>query len=120
MKKAQQVRTRWLQKYDAAINVEAQKIFNWVLDLMDANTEKGYFGSLDIFSYYDEHWIRVKCQKEAKYDLTDVLLQFDRKKLFIALHNLINNEQGFVVTTNFDDIYYNSKAITLNIEIKCE
>ena len=120
MEKAQQVRKRRLQKYDATVNVEAQKIFDWILDLMDADTESGYLGSLGIFSYYDEHEIRVKYQEKTKYNLTDVHLSFDRKRLFSSLFNLVNNEQGFVATINFDDTYYDSKAITLNISIESE
>lgn len=120
MKKAQQVRIRRLQKYNAAINVEAQKIFDWILDLMDANTEKGYYGSLDIFLYYGEDEINVKCQKEAKYNLVDILLRHDRRNLFTTLCNLINNEHGFVARLNLNDCYYNIKAITLSIVIEIE
>lgn len=120
MTKAQQVRIRWLQKYNAAINVEAQKIFDWILDLIDANTQKGYYGSLDICLYYGEDEIIVKCQEEAKYNLVDILLRYDRKKIFTSLCNLINKEQGFVATLNLNDCYYDAKAITLSIVIEIE
>ena len=120
MTKAQQVRTRRLQKYDATITLEAQKIFDWILDLMDANTEKSYYGSLDIFLYYGNDEIKVKCQKEAKYNLGDILLRYDRRNLFTTLCNLINNEDGFVARLNLNDCYYDSKAITLSILIEIE
>ena len=119
MIKAQQVRLRRLQKYNAAINVEAQKIFDWILDLMDANTEKGYYGSLDIFLYYGDHEINVE-QEKAKYNLVDILLRYDRKKLFTSLCDLINKNQGFVADLNLNDYHHKSKAITLSISIVIE
>ena len=117
MTKAQQVRTRRLQKQDAAIKVEAQKIFDWILDLMDANTEKGYYGSLDIILYYGDHEIFPEGKEEEKYNLRDILLRYDRRTLFNTLYNLINDEEGFVARLNLNDCYYDSKAITLSILI---
>lgn len=120
MTKAQEVRIRRLQKYKAAIAEEAQKIFDWILDLMDANTEKGYLGSLDVYLYYDEQEIKVKCQEKAKYNLAKVLLQYDRVKLFTCLCDIINKEQGFLAKLNTKDCYYDSNAITLSIVIIIE
>ena len=106
MTKAQEVRIRRLQKYKAAIAEEAQKIFDWILDLMDANTEKGYLGSLDVYLYYDEQEIKVKCQEKAKYNLAKVLLQYDRvKNILLRTEQIKDMEDMDAVYERLESIY---------------
>ena len=115
MTKAQKIRSKRLKKLDEAINAEAEKIFDWILDLMDVNTEKGYFGGVDLFLWDDKSSIKELHNEEVTHDLTDVLLKYDRNKLFTTLAKLIDNEEGYKVTLNLNAYIWESKAILLSV-----
>ena len=114
MTKAQEIRSKRLEKFNISINAEAQKIFDWILDLMDADTERDYFGSCEVFLWYGQSKIQTN-HEDVEYDLTEVLLQYDRVKLFNSLTKLIDKEEGFKADLNLDGNLWGEKAIILSV-----
>ena len=114
MTKAQEIRTRRLEKLEKSMNTEAEKIFDWILDLMDADTERGYFGEFRVFLCYDQNEIKTG-HDDVKYDLSQVLLKYDRVKLFTSLSKLIDKEDGFKADLNVNGTIWDEKAIILNV-----
>ena len=117
MTKAQQVRSKRLEKIHKTDDAEAQKIFDWILDLMDADTKKGYLGPIEVFMWYDRFHIQTN-HSSATYDLSKVHLEYDRVTLFTKLYQLINKEDGFKATLAVNGTLWYEKAIVLNVFIE--
>lgn len=120
MTKAQKIRSKRLSALEKALESEAEKIFNWILDLMDADTKRGYFGPMEILLWYDQNGIKTPNNgiQYTVYDLSEVLLKYDRVKLFTVLDKLINEEDGFKSDLSLNAERWESKAIILKVTIE--
>ena len=121
MTKAQEVRTRRLKKMQSDITVQVQKVFDWMLDLIDADTKKGYLGSIEVCLFYDETKIRtsnLSGKEGTEYELKDFFLQHDRIEFFSALKKVVEQEEGFKASLNPDSTLWSSKCIIFQIVIE--
>ena len=98
-KKAQEIRKNRKAMIDQEISAEAEKIFNWILDLIDADTEKNCFRDFKLYLFDDELTLRTEGLKGTEYNLNDFFLRHDRIELFEVLKEIIEREEGF--TANF-------------------
>ena len=124
MTKAQQVRSRRLAKRSEGITAEAEKIFSWILDLMDEDTEKGYYGSLEIFLFGRDISSSIIIAKETpygpqyEYDATNAIFKYGRYALFEELETIVNREDGFVGKLTPYAKYDGVRCIMFNVVIK--
>lgn len=121
MTKAQEIRNRRLEKMQSDITAQAEKVFDWMLDLIDADTKKGYFGSIEVCLFADEHTIRttdLNGKKGTEYDLSDILLQHDRLALFSTLKKVVEQEDGFKAVLKPTATLWDSKCIIFQIFIE--
>lgn len=115
MTKAQQVRSNRLAKLHNDINVEATKIFDWILDVFDKNTENGDYGPITVFLFSDEKTIKIDNKDGCYNDLETFFFHHDRVKLFTALRNVIEQEDGFTAVLKTDTAFWDKKAIVLEV-----
>ena len=115
MKKAQEVRSRRLESLKNELNVEAEKIFDWLLDLMDEKTKKGEYEAIEVYSFYDGDEIR--CTYGKTYNLSKLLKKYSITQVFFKLEEVVEREEGFVATLDFKATKWDSKAITLKVSI---
>lgn len=121
MTKAQEIRNRRLEKMQSDITAQAEKVFDWMLDLIDANTQKGYFGPIEVVLFNGQSTIKtiaLSGKKGTEYELGDVLIQHDRFAFFSKLKEIIEQEDGFKVNFYPDASYYDSKCISFQIVIE--
>ena len=118
MTKAQEVRSRRLEKRQSDLTTRAEKVFYWILDLMDADTEKGYYGSFMVCLFDGQEQIKSSTLNGTEYDLTEVLLKFDRLAFFSKLKEVVEQEEGYKAILKPFTTFYDSKAILLEIVIE--
>lgn len=118
MKKAQEVRKRRLEAKKKIFSGEAEKIFDWTLDLIDSGTEAGNFNSLVIRLVADDDII-LNSFNDKKYNLEDKEYNLGEKiMLFQTLKNIIDKEEGYDSNLKLDDIYFGSKCVTCEILVE--
>lgn len=121
MTKAQEVRNRRLEKMRSDITAQAEKVFDWMLDLIDADTKKGYFGTIEVCLFDGQHTIKTTAlsgKKGTEYELGDVLLKHDRLAFFSTLKGVVEQEDGFKAVLKPDAILWDSKCIIFQIVIE--
>ena len=119
MTKAQEVRNRRLEKMQGDITEQAKKVFDWILDLMDTDTQKGYFRSIKVCLFYDQHTIKLASLDGPTYPLSNTFfLQHDRLAFFSTLQQIVEQEEGFSAILEPSAIVYDEKAILLEIVIE--
>ena len=118
MTKAQEVRLERLKKRSEGITGEAEKIFNWILDLMDRDTKNGYYGSLAILLFDDQTIIKKATLDGEKYDVTKTLISYSRQELFEKLLEVVNREDGFEGQLDLNARFYEEKCIMFMVVIK--
>ncbi len=118
MTKAQEVRSRRLEKRSDGITAEAEKIFSWILDLMDEDTERGYNGSLEILLYDHETIIKKATLDGKEYDATEAVLKYNRYTLFATLATVVKREDGFDGKFMPYARYEGRRCIMFNVVIK--
>lgn len=118
MTKAQEIRNRRLEKMQSDITAQAEKVFDWMLDLIDADTQKGYFGSIEVCLFDGQNKIKTTALNGTEYDLGDVLLQHDRLVFFSTLKKVVEQEDGFKAVLKPSATLWDSKAIIFQIVIE--
>ncbi len=119
MTKAQQVRNRRMKAMNQEMKEEAKKVFEWILDVIDQATARNYFPKSIRFCLYDtESTIQALMIKNTEYELFDFLMQHDRKAFFKQLKKIIEQEDGYTTQLDIDAIYWNAKAILLEVVIE--
>ena len=119
MTKAQEVRERRLEALKDDYFTEAEKIFSWILDLIDQDTEKKVYGTVSICIFEDESEINTMPLDGKAYQLNHFLSTHDKLQLFSTLKELINKEEGYkVVDFRPNTTYYDVKAMTLEISVQ--
>lgn len=117
MTKAQEIRNRRLEKMQSDITAQAEKVFDWMLDLIDADTKKGYFGSIEVCLFDGQNKIK-HTDFNSEYDLGNVLLQHDRLAFFSELKQVVEQEEGFKAILKPSATLWDSKCIILQIVIE--
>ena len=121
MTKAQEIRNRRLEKMQSDITAQAEKVFDWMLDLIDAHIQKGYFGSIEVCLFDGQHTIKTTAlsgEEGTEYELGEVLLQHDRLAFFATLKRIVEQEDGFKAVLKPDAIFFDSKCIMFEIVIE--
>lgn len=117
MTKAQQIRSRRLMSIQKELTKEAEKVFDWILDLIDSNTIKGDYRAIEVFLFYDQYELRTKDGKKSM-DLSNIFLKFNRKQFFTTLKEIIEQEEGFKVDINTEAMIWESKAISCKVFVE--
>lgn len=119
MTKAQQVRNRRMKAMQQEMKREAEKVFEWILDLIDQATASNYFPKSIRLRLYDKNWIIEPIGiKNAEYELFEFLVQHDRRTFFKQLKKIIEQEEGYMAKLDMDSTYWNEKAIVLEVVIE--
>lgn len=121
MTRAQEVRNRRLEKIQSDITAQAEKVFDWMLDLIDAHTKKGYFGSLEVCLFDNQYIIQttdLSGKKGTEYNLRNVLLQHDRLAFFSTLKKVVEQEDGFKAVLRPNAVLYDVNCIVFQIVIE--
>ena len=117
--KAQEVRKKGQQHNDQFITQQAQKIFDWILDLMDENLNKNYLGEITLSLKADGYAIRP-LSNEPSFSLLIFLSQYGtnairmRIPLFQQLKKIVEQEEGFEVSL---DTSKSGEEIVITISI---
>ncbi len=119
MTKAQEVRSRRLEKIQSDLTTEAKKIFDWILDLVDENTNTGHFLiPVKVCLFEGQSIIKDSSfNYDKEYDLSEILFKYNRFELFTALKEVIDQEEGYSATLDTDAIFWDAKAIILEVVI---
>ena len=119
--KAQKVRKNRLEALGNDYIKEAEKIFSWILDLMDADTKANQYGDITIyFLKHDNEIVAVPIQDNKCFKPGDFFFfSHDKLTLFQHLKEIIEKEEGFKVS-DFEPntTYYDESAIKMTIEIE--
>lgn len=121
MTKAQSIRNRRLEKIQNDITAQAEKVFDWMLDLIDADTKQGYFGPIEVVLFDVQDTIKyfdLNGEKGSEYELSDFFLQHDRLNFFSTLKKVVEQEDGFKAILKPDAILWDSKCIIFQIVIE--
>ena len=100
MTKAQSVRYNRLNAITDCTN-RAKQIFNWILDLMDSDTQRGHFEPINVqFSSHCNFLQTVKDSRSGKmygeqYPLPENFSEHDCLKLFTTLKGVVEQEEGY-------------------------
>ena len=116
-KKAQKIRRERLEMLNQGITTEAEKIFDWILNLIDEDTKKKYFGSVAVCLFEGQTILKTKSLNGTEYDLTEALLRYDKIKIFKSLKKVVESEKGFKAILKLNDTFYDSKAIIFEVFI---
>lgn len=129
MTNAQQVRSKRLEKINSDIReiidirdisdikVEIQKIFDWILDILDKDTEQKFFGPIEIFLWDAQDTIKTN-RSRAEYDVTPILCRYNSGDLFFTLKRVIEEEEGFKAELNLNASVWDENAIMLKIVVE--
>lgn len=121
MTKAQEVRNRWLESSQTDLTTQAEKVFDWILNLIDADIQKGFFRPIEVCLFDDQHAIRTTDLSDTQYDLGSFLLRHQhphwRLDLFLTLQKMIEKEDGYFVLLLSDTILYDAKCILLQVAL---
>ncbi len=122
MTKAQEVRQRRIERRQHDLTVVAEGIFDWILDLIDLDTKKGYLDSTKICLFKGEKKLRNIYGSEYKvysiYDLSEPLKKFNKIEIFSKLKEVIENEDGYEVDLNRSAVFWDSTGILLEVFVK--
>lgn len=111
---AQEIRENRKKMIDQEISEEAEKIFNWILDLIDEDTKNKRFRDLNLYMRDDES--TLSAENGTNYNLSNFLLRHDRNRLFEVLKELIDSNEGF--TAKFTHTtFWDSPCIKFTIVI---
>ena len=89
---------------------EAEKLFDWIQNLIDSDDRKKYFGQVSLFCFYGKDKISVLVSDfvKQKYDLSEVFEKFSPIEFFKKLKEVIDQKEGYkthiVDYTEFSDL----------------
>ena len=116
MTKAEIVRTKRLKTLQAANEIE--KIFDWILDKIDMDTDDGIFESREFFLYKNDYEPKLMtCNSSENYDLSEIFSTINKEIFFKLLNQLINKEDGYKSEINFDAKYNHYEVISIIVSI---
>ena len=95
--RAQEVRANRIAMINQDVNDEAKKVFDWALKLIEEDTKEKCFKDFVIYLFNDESKLRTDAINGygKEYNLNDFLYRHDRIKLFEALKEIVESEEGF-------------------------
>ncbi len=120
MTKAQEVRGRRVEAIQKVLPAQAEKIFDWILDLIDTDTKRGFFCEVEVCLFNDQSIIKttdLSGNEGTEYDLECNLLPHDKLELFKKLKEIVDNEEGFKAVLKPNTIIGNSEAIIFQVVV---
>ncbi len=115
--KAQEVRENRLAMINQDVNDEAKKVFNWALNCIDEDTKEKCFEDFVIYLLNNESKLRTDNYYDEEYDLKYFLHKHERIKLFEALKEIVESQEGFSAEFKHTE-YWDSPCIMFKIVIK--
>ena len=113
----QEIRKEWQEgikrvesKKMEARKEEAQKVFQWILEMFKKNFEEGYFGDISVWQYEGSN--------ELNYGYDTYNMSYAREEIYPLVCEIINSEEGYQASYRKDAIYYDENAWELTVEIK--
>ena len=114
LSRAQEVRARyWAKKSKAALEAEADKIFNWILDLLDSDSADG---SVIIWFYTDRPSSTIYSDDKSINNDRTLTADFV-ESLFKTVKLLFNSEEGYSADIDSNATVKGSSAITLTTSV---
>lgn len=116
MTKAQKVRNRRLESRQIALTTQAKKVFDWILDLIDADTQKGLFRPIEVCLFDKQHTILTTdlgYKKGFEYFLDNFLLQHDWLDFFLTLKEVIEKEDGYTASLDPTATLYDTNLLLI-------
>lgn len=89
---------------------EAQKIFQWILELIDENTKKGHYCSVTVMQYDNSNYIKG-CGDNYE-------CRFAREEIFPIICEVINAEDGYHAEYNKNAVYYDENAWSISVTVE--
>ena len=119
MTKAQQVRSRRMKAMEQDLKKETEKVFSWILDLIDKATDQDYFPhSIRMFLYENDYTLRPIGIKNQEYNLFEVFVKHGREGFFKKLKKTIDQEEGYTAKLDLHTTYWDEKATILEVVIE--
>ena len=115
-KRAEEVRKNRKQMIEQDILREAEDIFNWILDLIDSDTNAKNFRNVKLYLFDDQFSLKTEDLDGTEYNLKDFLLIYDKTKLFEVLKEIIEKEEGFTAEIT-NTIVWSSPCILFKVVI---
>ena len=120
MTKIQKIREKRLKKTSGSqndITTQAEKVFDWLLDLIDDDTEREFFDSIEVDLFEDLCTIKITTLS-GKCEFDNFFLQYNVGEFFSTLRKTIEQEDEFRVIPNLEDTSYDSKCTLFEIVIE--
>lgn len=116
--KAQQVRSRRQKVKAEDLTTDAEGIFDWILDLIDADTKEKKFETVQVVLLKDQQTIKAigySSKECTEYNIGSVLRNHEREKLFKKLKKIVDKEKGFKSDLKLNSTFWETKAIIFSV-----
>lgn len=90
---------------------EAQKIFQWILKLIDEDSKQGCCNSVTIWQYKDCNTIKVRGEQYGQ-------CRFSIGEIFPIVCEIINHEEGYHAEYSENVVYYDEDAWQLTVTVE--
>ena len=91
---------------------EAQKIFQWILKLIDEDSKQGRCNSVAIWQYKDCN--TIKASRDEQYGQC----RFSIGEIMPIVCEIINHEEGYHAEYTEDAVYYDEDAWRLTVTVE--
>lgn len=97
---------------------EAEKIFDWILNLMEADNKNKKLRPIELRKYYGDHKLKALGFENETYELFENFLYPNEDKLFESLTKVITRENGFKVTVEYKVYFGEFKADVIVVTVE--
>lgn len=99
---------------------EAERVFDWILDLIDENTKRGYFVPLKVFLPYDGYEIQTIgiIGWKNTYLLDSAVFEHGRTEFFSTLKKVVERKKNFEADINPRATFQGKKGIIFKIVVE--
>jgi hypothetical protein len=115
--KAEQVRKERLEARYKGISKAAKEIFDWMLDILSAETQDGYIDET-VFWLFDDDYKLNTWFRNSTLDLRPIIEKYDRVVLFDRLKELIESEEGYKVEYEPHSTQWDSTCLRFTVSIE--
>ena len=89
---------------------EANKIFQWILKLIDEKNKQGFFGAITVWQFDDSNEI---CAGSKNY-----INSYSRDKIFPVVCEIINAEEGYHAEYRTNVVMYDDTGWDLTVTVE--
>ena len=120
MTKAQKIRNERIKAININLEKRDQKVFDWILDLIDADTKNKNFLPIELYIFNEKGSVKFIAAnaKNNEYSFDKQLIFCDILKFITKLKDVIEKEEGFYVFVEPDVYFGYSQNIILKVFIK--